>query len=228
MEVWPNVQIISGLASNIYLCLGDDGLTLIDAGLSQDTSRVIERVSSLGYVPSDLKYILVTHADIDHVGGLAAIQEWSGATVFAGEETAEHLKAGRSPNHGPAVMQWLTSAFLKYRPIPAVCLSVFSAGDMVPALGGAQALFSPGHTSDHFSFYCPKSGVLFAGDSLQTRGGRIGLPAKFITGDQRAANMSAIELLGLAPALIACGHGPPLSDFDMAQLMMLLNDLRAE
>ncbi len=101
MQIRPDVYLLKGKASNFYLCKDEDGLTLIDAGMPGEQRLVLDLLDQLGYEPSQLVRILVTHADIDHAGSLAAIQEATGAQVCAGEKTANYLKAGKSPDHLP-------------------------------------------------------------------------------------------------------------------------------
>ena len=227
MEKRPEVHRLEGRISNFYLCVDEEALLLIDAGMPKEEGLVFEKIAQLGYEPADLSRILITHADIDHVGSLAAIQAKSGATVFAGEQTAEFLVQAKSPKHLPWLLQRLSDAFFKYQPVPGDCLQVIRDGEKLPVWAGMQALATPGHTPDHFAFYSPGTGYLFAGDALNTRNGRLQRSPKFLTADEEAANCSAIRLLELAPATIACGHGLPLKDHEVDDLMNLFDELRS-
>ena len=97
-EILPDLHWIEGRASNIYLWVGETGLVLIDTGMPGDVDRIFNYIEKIGRHTTDLQAILITHADIDHAGGAAAIQARSGAPIFAAKETAEHLITGRSPN----------------------------------------------------------------------------------------------------------------------------------
>jgi len=85
---------------------------------------------------------------------------------------------------------------------------------------------TPGHTPDHHSFYCPTRGLLFAGDALNTRNGRLQRTPKRITANQQQANQSARKLLELTPATFACGHGSPMQNHSSEDIMQLFNQLR--
>lgn len=226
MQIRPEVYLIKGRASNLYLCVDDQGLALVDTGMPGDQKLVLAEIERLGYRPEQLTRIVITHADIDHAGSLAALQEATGAKVFAGALTSQFLKSGRSPDHLPGPLQWFSRRFVKYRPVNTAGLQTVAAGDDIPVLGGLQALATPGHTPDHFSFYCPSSGVLFTGDALKVSGTRLQRSPKRITADQEAANASAIRLLELTPAVFACGHGQPMVDHKSDDLMILFNNLR--
>ena len=224
-EIQPNVYWLEGRAVNLYLCVDSDGLTLVDAGMPKSEGLVLTAVSELGFQPTDLKRILITHADLDHAGSMAAVQAVTGAVVFASAESAVYLQNGRSPKHLPWLVQTLSDAFFKYKPLSAARLQTFRAGDVLPVLGGLEVLATPGHTRDHHSLYHPSSGLLFAGDALNTRDGRINLTPPRITADKTAARRSAIRLLHLSPTVIACGHGTPSTRHTPDDLTNLLHSL---
>ncbi len=94
-------------------------------------------------------------------------------------------------------------------------------------LGDWRALATPGHSPDHYSFASETYGILFAGDALNTRGGRLQNSQKRATADPEAARESALRLLRLHPALIACGHGRPTLAQDAADLMTLQRQLQS-
>ncbi len=226
-EIVPGVFWLDGDASNLYLCVEDDGLTLIDAGMPRRDKLVWELLDQLGRPRTDLKRILLTHADLDHTGSTAVLQAESGAKVYAGPETAQFLPTGKSPKHLPSIIHFFAS-LMKYKAVSAATIEVVQDGDVLPMLGGLQALATPGHTSDHFSFFSPSTGVLFAGDALNTRDGSLKSTPPRITADQKAARQSALRLLELAPTVFACGHGTPLQDPSSEDLQPFLDQLNQE
>ena len=226
MQIRPDVYWLKGKASNMYLCVGEDGLTLIDSGMPGEQKLVFSFLDQLGYKPSQIERILVTHADIDHAGSVAAIQAASGAQVLAGEMTAHYMRMGKSSEHLPGFVQWLSNTFFNYPPVAGNDVECFTDGDELPLLGDLEVLATPGHTSDHFSFYSPSTGVLFTGDAIDTRNGRLNRTRKILTADENLANQSAIKLIELAPATFACGHGDPLTGHDTGDLLRFFNELR--
>lgn len=224
-EILPNVFCLEG-SVNIFVFLETDGLTLVDAGMPNSHKKLFPAIQALGHQPSDIKRILVTHSDLDHVGGLSAIQAATGATVLTSQEAADYFENGRYPQHLPAPAQWFVGTFLKSKPVPEACLQFFKDGDELPLLGGLQVMYTPGHTPDHYSFYCPSQGLLFAGDALRSDNGRLSSSPKRITANQEQATQSAIKLLELTPAVFACGHGEPMQNHSSDDIMMLFNELR--
>lgn len=228
MEIAPHVHWLETGSSNVYLVIEPPNIVLVDTGMPRQQQAIFDYLRQLGHPPTDLTHILVTHADMDHVGSLAAIQKASSAQVLAGASSARLVDQGKSPRHMPVIIQWFIDTFVRYRAVPQAQISVFKDGDMLPFLGGLQVLATPGHTLDHFSFFSPVAGVLFVGDALNTRDGRINLTPPRITADKTAARHSAIRLLELSPAVIACGHGTPSTDHTADELMHIFNSLRQE
>lgn len=228
MEIAPNIYCLEVGSSNVYLIVDPPNVVLVDAGMPKKQQAILDFLAKLGHKPGDLTQILVTHADMDHVGSLAALYQATGAQIWAGADSAKLIDQGKSPKHMPLVVQWIIDTFMKYGAVPRSQISVFKDGDRLPFLGGLQALATPGHTPDHFSFYSATAGVLFAGDALNTRNGRINLTPPNITADKTAARHSAVRLLELSPAVVACGHGSPSSTHTSDELMQLFNSLRQE
>lgn len=209
---------------NCYLCRDVDGYTLVDAAMPGKADLIFKRLAEFGGQPADLKRIFITHADLDHAGSAAAIQARSGAVVHAGEQTAALLAEGRSPKHMPRAVQFLMDRFLRYGRVPRAAIRVVAEGDEIAGLGGLRVLAAPGHTLDQHALHSPSTGVLFAADALNNRGGRLQTTPPRITADRDAANATARRLLTLSPAVIAAGHGAPVVD-DPAAIAGLLAGL---
>ena len=64
-----------------WLVTTDQGLILIDTLEDPYVDRVLENIKTVGFDPRDIKYVLVSHAHNDHVGGAARIQEAYGPKV---------------------------------------------------------------------------------------------------------------------------------------------------
>jgi len=93
-QVFGNTYFVgtSGLAS--ILIVSTEGLILIDGALSQSAGLIARNITTLGFDPADIKILLNSHAHFDHAGGLAALQRFSGADVFASKDSADVLSAG--------------------------------------------------------------------------------------------------------------------------------------
>jgi len=84
-----------GLAS--YLITSPQGHILVDTVMPESTSLIKANIEKLGFKITDIKYLLNTHAHIDHTGGLAEMKQASGGQMVAGEADKPLLEGGYYP-----------------------------------------------------------------------------------------------------------------------------------
>lgn len=212
MEVIRNVHHVPGIVANPYLIIDPEGLTLVDAGLPGSHKKILRYIASLGHRADDLKCILITHADFDHVGGLTALKSASGAKVYAHPIEAEAIAAGHSSrelkpkNPLLRLLFRLTSQLVRVSPMKVD--GFLNDGQVLRALGGLRVLATPGHTPGHVSLFSESTGILFSGDSLisTTEGLRGSQGAN--TWDQAQADNSVRAQAALGAQIICPGHGP--------------------
>ena len=174
--------------SDNYIWLLHDGkqAIVVDPGQAEPVLKVLARLQL------QLQGILVTHHHADHVGGVEALRQATGA-----------------PAWGPA-----------YETLPEPITRV-QGGDTVDLLGGPwQVIDVPGHTSGHIAFFSAevqvqtqKQPVLFCGDTLFSGGcGRLfeGTPA------QMQASLDALAALP-ASTQVCCAHEYTISNLRFAQ-----------
>ncbi len=211
MEIAPHVHLIAGPVVNCYLIVEADGLTLIDTGLRGYAKKIAGYLSSLGFTVQDIRRILITHADGDHVGSLAGLKAASGATTYASAVEARAIARGESSRElkftGPAkVLAGLLGRFFRFQAIEVD--EILNPGDTLPVLGGLKVVPTPGHTPEHVSFYAPAQGILFAGDSMRANQRGL-LPSRGAnTWDEALALESVRHQAALRPSIVCVGHGP--------------------
>jgi metallo-beta-lactamase class B len=84
-----------GLAS--YLITSPQGHILVDTVMPEATSQIKANIEKLGFKVADIKFLLNTHAHVDHAGGLAEMKQATGAQVVAGEADKPLLEGGYYP-----------------------------------------------------------------------------------------------------------------------------------
>ena len=72
------------------------GAILIDGGMPQAAGMLLKHMQALGVRPSDLRYIVHSHAHADHAGPLAAVRRATGARLLSNAESAWLLAHGGS------------------------------------------------------------------------------------------------------------------------------------
>ena len=55
-----------------------DGLLLIDSGNAQATAMLIHSIWSLGFNPADIRWIILSHGHVDHIGGVNFLRKMFG------------------------------------------------------------------------------------------------------------------------------------------------------
>lgn len=130
----------AGLSS--LLVATEDGLVLLDGALPQSVPAILDAIRVLGFDPSDVERILVSHAHFDHVGGVAALVEATGAEVLASPWNARVLRKGRPEPDDPQ------AAYGRGMRFPGVAAVTEVADGEGIELGGVRftARYTPGHT----------------------------------------------------------------------------------
>ncbi|MGD0613590.1 MAG: MBL fold metallo-hydrolase [Anaerolineales bacterium] len=226
MEIAPNVHLIPGITANPYLIVDADGLTLIDAGLPGSDRKILRALAGLGHAPKDLKRILITHADFDHVGGLARLKAATGARVYASAIEAEAIAAGHASRPFKAtehasrpfkpsnlllkLVFSITGHLVKPRPVQVD--EILADGQVLPVLGGLRVVETAGHTPGHVSFFAPSAGVLFVGDSIVSEETGLRGSRGANNWDQAKADDAVRKQAALGARLVCPGHGAVVSE----------------
>jgi glyoxylase-like metal-dependent hydrolase (beta-lactamase superfamily II) len=215
VEIVPNVHCIPGAVVNCFLIVDADALTLIDTGFPGNDKRIVKYIVDLGHKPGDLRRILITHSDTDHVGGLAALKEATGARVYASEIEAKAIAEGHSSREiktsGLSRIQFAIARIF-FRVKPAIVDEFLTDGQLLPIMGRLRVVATPGHTPGHVSFFAPSAGILFTGDSLASENGKLRGSASIYTWDQEKANASIRLQAELGAKIVCVAHGQVITD----------------
>lgn len=141
-RIYGNTWFVGTAGLSSILVETGEGLALFDGALPQSAERIVENIRSIGFDPLDIAAIFVSHAHFDHAGGVAALQRYTGATVYTSSEGRKALLAGALQPDDPQYSPDDPANF------PAVASVVAVADDNEVQVGdlGIKAIYTPGHT----------------------------------------------------------------------------------
>lgn len=102
-RVFGNTYFVGPAGVSSILIVSDDGLILLDGGLSQSAATIDANIRKLGFRTEDVKLIGASHEHYDHVGGIAALQRFTGAPVAMSEVGTRALAQGLPAADDPQI-----------------------------------------------------------------------------------------------------------------------------
>ena len=66
-QLRPGFSIVSGAGGNVVVWTGPEGTVLVDTGLASRATELLETVARIA--PGQLRFVINTHAHVDHTGG---------------------------------------------------------------------------------------------------------------------------------------------------------------
>ena len=153
------VSCIREYVANIYFYSKDGHTIMIDAGYNYD--RLAEKMQWLGINSKDIKEILVTHQDTDHVGAIeqGSDELFRDATIYIGNVENEYLE-GRKHRKVFWGLTTLPQVIINNPKILVEDGQIFYIGNIK-----IEAFLVPGHTWGHL-VYLVDDCYLFTGDTI--------------------------------------------------------------
>jgi len=99
--IYGNTHYVGTGGISAVLVTSPQGHILIDGATVEGGKVIADNIRTLGFKLEDIKYILNSHAHIDHAGGISGLQKLTGATVLAGAANVQALRTGIAPKEDP-------------------------------------------------------------------------------------------------------------------------------
>lgn len=188
--------------SSLLLAEGGEAVVVDPAVSADEVARIGARARELGV---EVAHVLATHADWDHVCGIAG---FPGAAATTSEATAARLLA-RAEQATTAERAAANGVEIAGEPRVDVTFPAGAALRAGPFL--LETLALPGHTPDGTAFRCRELDLLVVGDHLST----VEFPFVTSTPAYRGTLAALLDLLRHdPPGRVVPGHGPELTAAD--------------
>ena len=178
-------------------------------------------LSELGRSLDDVRGIVLTHGDTDHIGFAERLRQRGGIPVHVHELDAARARGEiKKPNSGWGHIKvrallgflWYSArrGGLRIRPVAEVV--TFTDGATLDLPGSPRIIHMPGHTPGSVAVHVPTVDAVFVGDTMTTRDVLTGepgpRPAPFTLQPQEAT-ASLVKLEAVQATWVLPGHGPP-------------------
>ena len=179
--------------------------SLIDCGYAGDSRRIERALIAGGLGLSDLARVVITHGHPDHAGSAQELAKLGIPVLIhpadAAKLTLTWRDAIRNPSRG--------HIFSAMTPAPPETVPI-EDGEILPMLGGLRVVHTPGHTPGSVCLYGARDRILFVGDTLQRRFGRVSFASALYSDDHAMAKRSVKRLAALDVETIVFSHFAPL------------------
>lgn len=160
-----NFQAGYVMGCNVYLVFNGNEWVLIDVGYEETVEEIVELIRQLDFPLSQCKLLIATHADVDHIQGLAKTKQLVKSPVAAHKRAAGPLEAGD---------KLITFAQIEAQRIdlempPVKVDQTIGDGDVIKVGElDLEVWHTPGHTDSQLAFRL--GNLLFSGDNIYRDG----------------------------------------------------------
>jgi len=188
--------------ANVYLVTNGKELAIIDTGTPGNAQKIIDYVEKKGFEPTDVKFIVLTHHHMDHVGSAKQLRDLTNAQVAVHENDADYV-SGQRPLPVPKHARPRAAVTIESVPVDIR----LKEGDKI---AGLVVHLLPGHTEGSIMLLDEKRKVLFTGDSLRYDSKEVTCSPEEYCSDVGEMIGSIAKASKLDFEVMLPGHGQPL------------------
>lgn len=170
-EVFPHViemnyQARQRLGCSVYLVHDANEWMLIDIGFEDTAEEIIDIIRQMDFALAGCKYLVATHADVDHIQGLKRAKELLPQAITIGHPECQRLLA---ENDRIVTYAEISAQKISINLPPIKIEQTINEGDVLK-IGSLKidVWNTPGHTPSQLSFRL--GNLLFSGDNIYRDG----------------------------------------------------------
>ncbi|MFD0618916.1 MBL fold metallo-hydrolase [Paenibacillus sp. GCM10027629] len=210
---------------------------LIDTGYPGQLPLFQEAFERVGKSLQTLSKIIITHHDLDHIGGLPSFVAHAEDPIEVISNAIEkpyiqgEQRIMKFTDEVVASMDsWPPERAIPFKRLlanpPAAPVNTLVAdGEILPYCGGIIIINTPGHTPGHFSVYYQASKTLIAGDAMVVENGQLLGPDPRYSIDLAQANASIQKLTSYDITRVIAYHGGLFEDHVNQRIAELASQL---
>ena len=208
MKIEENVYALESTKGSYSYLINDKETILIDTGNPGKVKNILKEIESLNIKPKNIKHILLTHHDVDHIGNATLLQKETGATLWASKKDIPYILGDKSR---PGIKK--VASFLMRVKKPE---KIKSYNDQ--KIDDIEIIPTPGHTPGHVSFLYKD--ILFAGDLVRNSNGVLKKLPKMGNSDEKSLNESILKMSKYSFKWVCPAHGELLEvKYEWKQLL---------
>ncbi|NTV79278.1 MAG: MBL fold metallo-hydrolase [Clostridiales bacterium] len=237
LELTMNIMGNQGII-HPTLIWDEETIILVDAGIPSQLSEIRQVMDQVGAPFSKLDKVILTHQDLDHIGGLPEILRLSDhkVEVLAHEEERPYIQGDKiliklSPEQMAKRMETSEEQRKQVKKIFEASLKLkvnvdttVDDGQVLPYFGGITIISTPGHTPGHICLYLNQSKTLISGDALNVIDGQLVGPTSEHATDIATAKKSLKKLTQYDIKTVVCYHGGVYKDNVNQSLLELTSE----
>ena len=152
-QVFDNLYYVGSRSVSAWLLVSDQGLILFDSLYGDLTELAVEGIRKLGFDPDDVRYLIVSHAHYDHVGGARRFQDEFGAVVMMTEEDWSITEAPLNDEEYPKPIRHLSVSDGSTLNLGRTRLRFFQTPGVTPGVLSTRfTVYDNGYPHDAFLF----------------------------------------------------------------------------
>ena len=229
-RIAPDVYRLPVKGCNVYFVGSAPEWVLIDAGWPNSAGAIRRAAESLFGPGARPAAILLTHAHPDHMGSAAELARAWDSPIYVHADDLRYVNGGSIPD---SLLDPVGRVFVLFtRLLPARIVERITASPLkgmvqplpgpeagVPGLPDWEYVHVPGHSPGHVVFFRRRDRVLIAGDvvltapllGMLTAVKKVSRPPWIASWNWELAKRGAATIAELKPAVLATGHGIPLT-----------------